>query len=203
MIIMANWSRYPAEPEAKPFPGLDLGDSHPRGLGRGRIQPVYSWLVCRPCIPSTHWSMSLLQSKLQLFKKFPLKAGTHPPDILDPKVCRAEPSPDLLLWRALPPGPIAQRGGHCGGLSLPAHLRTDPAWEGASLPPDVAPGFHPAMWAGQATHLRGLSKGTSHGALELHSVLPFRSIQGVGGLRDSRSCLPTGGPASLGPACLL
>lgn len=66
-----------------------------------------------------------LQSKCQLFKNILLKAETHPPNILDPRVCRAEPSPDVLFWRALPPRPIAgcsRQGwaGCCGGRFLPA-----------------------------------------------------------------------------------
>lgn len=105
MILMAGWSREPVEPEAKPFPGHDLGGSQPHGPGRGWVQPAHCGLICRPCIPSTHWSMSPLPSKPQLLQNFPQKARTHPPDALGPRVSKSGPSPELLLWRALPPGP--------------------------------------------------------------------------------------------------
>ena len=119
---MAGWSRESVEPGAKPFPGHDLGGSQPQGPERGWVQPAHCGLVCRPCIPSTHWSMSPLPSKPQLLQNFP-QARTHPPHALGPRVSKAGPSPELLLWRAPHLGHSTEWGGtlgRCRGQSLPA-----------------------------------------------------------------------------------
>ena len=123
MILMAGWSRESVEPGAKPFPSHDLGGSQPQGPQRGWVQPAQCGLVCRPCIPSTHWSMSPLPSKPQLLQNFPQKARTHPPDALGPRVSKAGPSPELLLWSAPNLGYSTEWGGtlgRCRGPFLPA-----------------------------------------------------------------------------------
>ena len=159
MILMAGWSRESVEPGAKPFPSHDLGGSQPQGPQRGWVQPAQCGLVCRPCIPSTHWSMSPLPSKPQLLQNFPQKARTHPPDALGPRVSKAGPSPELLLWSAPNLGYSTEWGGtlgRCRGPFLPAPPPpdTDPGWKGVSLPAEVVPAY-PICGAGQGRLLGG------------------------------------------------